>query len=520
MSPNRTTKPCKLIIRMKHLRTLRIVLALLFLVSLTLLFLDFSGVLQQYVGWMAKLQFLPALLALNIGVVVVILFVTLLFGRLYCSTLCPLGVMQDAIGHVGAKMRKQPYRYVRNRPWLRYGVLVLFFGLIIAGFTAIAALIAPYSAYGRIAQNLLQPLYLCCNNLLAGWAENRGGFAFHHVEVWVRSVVVMVIAIVTLLLVGGLSLFYGRAWCNNICPVGTLLGFVSRFSIFKPYIRADQCGGCRQCERNCKAGCIDIRNHTIDYSRCVDCFDCIGICRRDAIAYGRPPKQGEEGGPQSCACNTPITAAEEVDGGKRKFLVATAALAGATMVQAQSKKVDGGLAVLEDKIVPKRTTPIKPAGAKSLKHFAQHCTACQLCVAECPHGVLRPSGELSTLMQPEMSYERGYCRPECTRCSEVCPAGAIERIAPVEKSAIHIGVAVWLPDNCVVLTDGVSCGHCASHCPTGAIIMVPHKQGETACLIPSVDETRCIGCGACEHLCPARPLSAIHIEGREVHIVQ
>ncbi len=505
---------------MKHLRTLRIVLALLFFVSLTLLFLDFTGVLQQYVGWLAKLQFLPALLSLNIGVIVGVLLVTLLFGRLYCSTLCPLGVMQDIFARVGAKRRKLPYRYVKARPWLRYGVLVLFFGLIIAGFTAIAALIAPYSAFGRIATSLLQPLYLWCNNLLATWAESRGSVAFYHVDVWVRSVVVMVVAVVTLLLVGGLSLFYGRAWCNNVCPVGTLLGFVSRFSILKPYIRVDKCVACHLCEHKCKAQCIDSEHHTIDYSRCVDCFDCIDVCHSGAIVYGRPPKKGEEGSAQACGCRKPVAAQEEVDDGKRKFLVTTAALAATGMVQAQSKKVDGGLAVLEDKVVPKRTTPIKPAGAKSLKHFAQHCTACQLCVSECPNGVLRPSGDLSTWMQPEMSFERGYCRPECTRCSDVCPAGALKPVTPVEKSAIHVGVAVWVPDNCVVLTDGVSCGHCASHCPTGAVIMVPHKQGDSSRLIPSVDETRCIGCGACEHLCPARPLSAIHVEGREVHVVQ
>ncbi len=505
---------------MKHLRTLRIVLAVLFFAGITLLFLDFTGLLQPCMGWLAKLQFLPALLALNIGVVAGTLLFTLLFGRLYCSVICPLGVMQDVFVRLGGKSRKRRFHYVKERRWLRYGVLVLFFGLIIAGFTAIAALIAPYSAFGRIAQNLLQPLYLWGNNLLATWAENRGSFAFYHVDVWVRSALVLIIGVVTLLLVGGLSLFYGRAWCSNVCPVGTLLGFVSRFSFIKPYIRADKCVGCHQCERVCKAQCIDSEHRVIDYSRCVDCFDCLDVCHSGAIAYGRPPKNGEEGSVQVCGCSKPIAATEEVDGGKRKFLVTAAALAGATMVQAQNKKVDGGLAVLEDKIVPKRTTPIKPAGAKSLKHFTQHCTACQLCVAECPNGVLRPSTALSTMMQPEMSFERGYCRPECTRCSEVCPAGAIKRVTPIEKSAIHVGVAVWVPDNCVALTDGVSCGHCASHCPTGAIIMVPHKQGDSSKLIPSVDEIRCIGCGACEHLCPARPLSAIHVEGREVHVVQ
>ena len=90
-------------------------------------------------------------------------------------------------------------------------------------------------------------------------------------------------------------------------------------------------------------------------------------------------------------------------------------------LKAQEKKVDGGLAVIEDKKIPNRFTPIVPPGAWSTRSFFQHCTACQLCVSTCPNGVLRPSTDLTKLMQPEMSYERGYCRSECTKCSEVCP---------------------------------------------------------------------------------------------------
>ena len=141
-----------------------------------------------------------------------------------------------------------------------------------------------------------------------------------------------------------------------------------------------------------------------------------------------------------------------------------------------------------------------------------------MCVASCPNNVLRPSGSPESFMMPEMSYERGYCRPECTRCGEVCPAGAIHRITRAEKSAISIGHAVWLRDNCIVIADGHSCGNCARHCPTGAITMVPmDAAAEKSLKIPVVDAEKCIGCGACENLCPARPLSAIYVEGNHRH---
>ena len=117
-------------------------------------------------------------------------------------------------------------------------------------------------------------------------------------------------------------------------------------------------------------------------------------------------------------------------------------------------------------------------------------------------------------MQPELSYERGYCRPECTRCSEVCPAGAIKPITKEEKASMQVGHAVWIRKNCVVITDGVHCGNCERHCPTGAIQMVPSDESNPRShKIPVINTERCIGCGACENLCPARPYSAIYVEG-------
>ena len=209
---------------------------------------------------------------------------------------------------------------------------------------------------------------------------------------------------------------------------------------------------------------------------------------------------------------------EEQNPSRRHFLTGVALLLGTATAKAQEKNVDGGLAVILDKKIPKRTTPLVPPGASSLRNMNRHCTGCQLCVSVCPNGVLRPSSRLETLMQPESSYERGYCRPECTKCSEVCPAGAIRRVSAEEKSAIQIGHAVWVKENCVVLTDGVQCGNCARHCPTGAISMIPSiPDDDFSPLIPMVDTERCIGCGACENLCPARPFSAIYVEGHEAH---
>lgn len=207
-----------------------------------------------------------------------------------------------------------------------------------------------------------------------------------------------------------------------------------------------------------------------------------------------------------------------VDGSRRQFLGMAAAIATTAALNALEKTVDGGLAVIVDKKKPARKTCIVPPGAKSIKNLTDHCTACQLCVASCPNGVLRPSTDLSTLMQPESSYERGYCRPECTRCSEVCPAGAILKIDAAEKSSVQIGRAVWIKENCIPLTDGVECGNCARHCPVGAITMVSSSASDPESRkIPVVNTERCIGCGACENLCPSRPFSAIYVEGNERH---
>ncbi len=498
------------------LRKIRVTLAVLFWLAVTLLFLDFTGVAHAWLGWTAKIQFLPAVLALNVGVVIGLVALTLVFGRVYCSVICPLGVMQDFFGWMGKKSKKNRYTYSPAKNILRYSVLALFVVALVAGVGSFVALLAPYSSYGRIAQNLLAPIWDWGNNLLAYFAERADSYAFYTVDVWLRSVATLCVAVATLVVLAVLAWRNGRTYCNTICPVGTILGFLSRFALLRPVIDTSKCVNCGLCARNCKASCINMAEHTVDMSRCVACMDCLEKCHTHAISYTwrrSPVKASPEGakpaGPQ---------AKSGADDSRRRFLGATIAVATASAISAQDKIVDGGLAPVLEKKKPVSRARIVPPGAQSLKNFYQHCTACQLCVAACPNQVLRPTGSLMTLMQPESSYERGYCRPECNICSQVCPSGAIKPISVEEKSSIQIGHAVWVKSNCIPLTDGVECGNCARHCPSGAIQMVPSDADNPESVkIPVVNTARCIGCGACENLCPARPFSAIYVEGNEQH---
>ena len=487
------------------LKRIRTILAAVVFILITLLFLDFTGTAHHWLSWMAKVQFLPAVLALNVSVVVVLIVLTLIFGRIYCSVICPLGVFQDILARFHRKKNK--YGYSKEVRWLRYPVLVVFVIALVAGVGSFFQLLAPYSSYGRIATMIFQPLWMLGNNVLAVIAERADSYAFYSVDVWMKSLPVFIIALVTLVVLFVLAWRGGRTYCNTICPVGTTLSFFSRFSLLKIRFDADKCKNCSMCSRNCKAACIDYKTHTVDYSRCVVCGNCISNCKFGALKYsGRTSR------------TSPASSSSSVDISKRSFLLASAMVAGAAMAQKKEKLMDGGLAELDDKVAPERQTPLTPPGSLSFQHFAQRCTGCQLCVSECPNHVLRPSGDLMHLMLPEMSYEHGYCRPECTRCSEVCPAGAIKVVDKPEKSSVQIGHAVWIKKNCVVLTDEVECGNCARHCPSGAIEMVPlDPDNEESPMIPAINEAACIGCGACEYVCPSRPFSAIYVEGHGVH---
>ncbi len=485
------------------LRKIRIILATVTMVCLTWLFVDFTGTAQEIscIRWIPKMQLVEAILAVNVVALLFVAVLTIIFGRIYCSIICPLGIMQDLFGWLGKKAKKNRYTFSKAISWLRYTMLAIMVVAFFAGIGTVVQLLAPYSTFGLIATNILQPVYQAGNNVLAAIAEHYESYAFYHSEIWLRSAISLGIAIVMLVMLAVLAWRNGRTYCNTICPVGTVLSFLSRFSFMKIRFDEGKCKNCSLCTRNCKTSCIDFKTHTVDYSRCVTCGDCVNSCKHGALKYSFATKKDDKQEPT-----------------RRSFLIGSALLTTAAMAQQKEKMMDGGLAEIQDKVSPERQTPLTPPGSWSADNMEKRCTGCQLCISECPNQVLRPSSDLLHLMQPVMSYELGYCRPECTRCSQVCPAGAIKPIKKEDKSSIQIGHAVWIKKNCIPLTDGVECGNCARHCPVGAIEMVPSDpDDEESPAVPAVNEARCIGCGACENLCPARPFSAIYVEGHEVH---
>ena len=478
-------------------------------IGITWLFMDFTGTAHHWFSWMPKLQLIEAILAGSALVVILLTVLTLVFGRIYCSVICPLGILQDIFGWFGKKRKKNRYTFSKEKKWLRYPVLVLFIIAHMVGIGTLFQLLAPYSTFGIIANNLLQPVWQAGNNVLASIAEYYDSYVFYHSDIWMRSITSLVIAAVILIILAYLAYRNGRTYCNTICPVGTLLSFLSRYSFLRIHFDVEKCKNCSLCSKNCKAACIDYKTHTVDTTRCVVCGNCIESCKFGALKYDRASRISSKSSDSSNS---------SVDSSKRSFLVTSALLTTAALAQQKEKMMDGGLAEIQDKVAPERQTPLTPPGSLSAQNMAHNCTGCQLCISECPNQVLRPSNDWLHLLQPVMSYELGYCRPECTHCSEVCPAGAIKPIRHEDKASTQIGHAVWVKKNCIPLTDGVECGNCARHCPVGAIEMVPsNPDDEESAYVPAVNEARCIGCGACEYLCPARPFSAIYVEGHEVH---
>ena len=527
------------------LKLTRRILAIIFWLGITFLFLDFTGTLHPYFGWMAKIQFLPSILAVDISTIILLIVLTLLVGRIYCSIICPLGVLQDFFAWIGKlsifrKNKKakfaNKYSYSKPKTWLRLAVLALFIIMLLASINAGVILLAPYSSYGRMVASLLQPAYIEINNLLALWSEANDNYMFYQVEQHNNPTILFAVAAITAIILFILAFKNGRTYCNTICPVGTVLGYLAKFSLGKIKVEDSKCIQCGLCAQNCKAACIKVEKGkpvVIDYTRCVTCGDCETVCNKKAIGLKYAPvwEKGNKTTKDTSEKNT------DSDISRRSFLSITGTALTTAAIKAQEKTTDGGLAEIEDKQIPERATSITPPGSLSARNLQQHCTACQLCIANCPNGVLRPSQKLETFLQPEMQYDKGYCRPECTRCTDVCPTGAIRPITKEEKTAIQIGHAVWVEKNCIPLTDGQNCGNCAKHCPTGAIQMIPADRSlkrhpeygfwmdangnrvntRNMKQIPAINTEKCIGCGSCEYLCPARPFSAIYVEGHEQH---
>ncbi len=482
-------------------------------------FIDFSSTFSpSFLKGLLYVQFTPSLIQFlkfggiaAIGFIVVFLL-TLLFGRIYCSALCPLGIFQDFISRI--RIKRPRFKYLKPWNWIRYSLLAVVASFAISGWLFLLNLLDPYSIAGRIFSDLVRPVYFWLNNIGVKLLGLFDSYALHQVTFVGMPLSSLLITGSITLIVIVLAWRLGRIFCNTLCPVGAILSIASRFSLFKLVINDGACTSCNRCVRDCKASCIDTKSKEIDFSRCVACYNCIGSCKEGGIGYKlswlAKPKEKEE---------------IIVDESRRNFFVTAIGIASAsyllkplkTLAQnciSENSQPEGSSRAGKRK--NSRKAPITPPGSSNFSDFTKACTACHLCVSTCPTHVLQPSVTeygFWGIMQPHMNFRTGFCNYECTRCGEVCPTGAIRPLELETKKRTQLGIARFHRGNCIVQVDGTECGACSEHCPTKAVHMVLQR----GLYFPEVRDELCIGCGACEYACPTAPYKAIYVNGNIEH---
>ncbi len=502
----------------KVLKRARVIIAVVFFLFTGFFFIDLHSLLGS--GWINTflyLQFIPSFLDFMKGVGIgtagflFIILLTLLFGRLYCSALCPLGIFQDVISRISKKFNKKNVKYKYRKPsnWLRYGLLGITLIVFFSGSLFAITWLDPYSVFGRIVTNVFKPVYLGLNNLLATILVEFGIYDVYKIEWKGISWIAFGSALSFLILITALAWKRGRLYCNTVGPLGTFLGLISRYSAYKIRLDRAACTSCGKCSVVCKAECINVKTQEVDFSRCVGCMNCLTPCPDNGVNYEFAWKKStSQGGSEKRVLIKGLALVPFLP-----FSLKTAAAQGR-----QGRGYGQGRGRNRKEPIPiDRQNHATPPGSQSREHFNESCTACGLCVSICPTQVLRPSTTeygIWWMMQPFMDYDASFCNYECTECTEICPTGALAPISLEEKKLEQLGKAKFIKQNCIVHTDGTDCGACSEHCPTKAVDMVPYRGN---LFIPKVDESICIGCGACEYACPTDPLS-IYVEANLVHV--
>lgn len=500
--------------RWRRLRQISQVVAFLLFASLVVLTYQ-----RASPGWSALFVRLDPLLTLGASVAgrtliagfwlaLITVALTLLFGRVWCGWLCPLGTLLDWI--TPRKQARNDRNRLPNPPerWRTVKYLVLLLILFAA-------------ALGNLTLFFLDPITLSIRSLSAaiwpalgqavyGVEDALYGFqslwpVLDRIDQWfvyplfrgVRSAFLYVVPVFALLAtIVALNWWAPRFWCRYLCPLGAMLGFLSKWALVRREVD-DNCIGCSLCARRCPTGTIDPdRGFRSDPAECIVCFDCVADCPQAGVAFRRV--RGWHG-----AERLPY------DPGRREVLLGLGGAAvGVSLLQIEPAAQNPALG------------PLRPPGA-TLVDFGDLCIRCGLCIRTCPTQGLQPTlleGGWQHLFTPQLVPRQGYCLYGCTACADVCPTGAIPPLPAEEKQRTAIGLASVNTARCLPWAYDTPCIVCEEMCPVPdkAIqleeVEVVTETGDRLILQrPSVVREKCIGCGICEHKCPMEGEAAIRV---------
>lgn len=388
------------------------------------------------IQFMALLQRIVIDFSLFAGILFAVLLIfTFLFGRIYCSTICPLGIYQAFLMLI---FRRQ---ITVQKSWpYKYFLTAIVLGTFLGGTIFFVRLTDPYTLF----------------------SSALSGISF--------GLTVLILLII-------LVWFKGRFFCAHICPVGVILGLISKRALNQIYIEKDKCISCGLCAMRCPVGCIDLKNKTVDNETCVKCFKCLKNCRFNNIHYGRLP-----------AVNVPFSF-------YRRRLLMSGALIGVFTIAVKS-----GFEFRKN-ITDKIKKIILPPGAKNAQDFANRCLNCNLCVQSCPMKILKKANENYTAIH--IDYGNNFCDYDCNKCSQVCPSGALKRLDLAEKQKTQIGIAVINKEKCV------QCGLCVMKCPRQ---IISKKEND----YPLIQAHKCIGCGTCQSGCPVKAITVKAVQEQKI----
>ncbi len=501
------------------LKLIRTIFSGIVIICFLLIFIDLKHLIpERWTAMLLSIQFVPSIIKyFDVGTLLsasflIVLLLTFVTGRTYCSFLCPLGIVQDINSRIGGRFKRKFKRFGYRKPntILRYTILAALLIMTVFSGGYLLTLLDPYSIFGRGMLYFIHPLVSIFNNFLASILEKFDIYSVARIKLTGFPLPTYIVPGLFFLLIGIMSFMKGRLYCNTVCPVGTFLGLIAKISIFRVKFDKSKCIKCGRCAVSCKSSCIEFMKNEVDLSRCVNCFDCIETCPEKAITYGLLNLRGDKPLPK------------ENEGGsdediiRRNFIAGSIALAvgvpSVTMAQ-EANVVSTRVSTVKEE----RNNPVTPPGSGSFYKFNTKCTACSLCISVCPTNVLRPSFKeygIWGMMQPVMNYGKGFCDYNCVACSEICPTNALSLLTVEAKKRTKLGVSHFIKDNCIVKIEKTACGACSEGCPTKAVYMIPYEGN---LLIPEVDPSLCIGCGYCEYACPMTPYKAIYVDGLPVH---